>query len=358
MIGRFRCSFVVLALVLGACGEDGDPNSGTDTGLHVILVTWDGVRVKEFQGETDPELGTSRSIMKQFWNQFSNQGRLFGTNRDGAIMLTGNPQFMSLPGYQAITTGSPQACSGNHCGRVRTKTFVEKLVKTYQLPKLKVATISSWHGIANAVERHAETSFVNSGNLPLLDGTDDPELVELNRQQLADPPPWGGARKDKYTHLQAMRYLRKHEPRFMWIGFNDSDEWAHYGDYPKYIDTLNQFDQWFAELMQLIDQHPTYAGRTCVILTTDHGRGTGKDWQKHSNGLPSSGLVWMYAFCHGDEGQSFGPADGMGKLTTHLGIRPTIEELFGLKPRRCTLCAGSFADTISSQLHWKNRVWL
>ncbi len=345
----------LISLILLGCGQDADPDQGVDTGMNLIFITWDGVRVNEFQGHADQSLeaGTNARTLPHFWSNIAQNGQVFGTKRDGATMLTGNNLFMSLPGYQSITAGSPQPCMNNYCGRIETKTFIEKLVKTYDLPASKVATIASWKSIRYAVEAKAGTSFVNSGLEPLDDGTESAEVAALNQAQADDPDQFVDARRDKYTHAQAMGYLERNEPRFMWIALNDADEFAHRGNYRNYIATIQQYDRWLGDVFKFIHSHPTYAERTCVILTTDHGRGTGKDWISHSNGLPSSGTVWMYSYCPGQEkSQTSLPGIRLGRIHTHLNIRPSIEKIFGLKPRECNLCSSMIPDIIGDRFRF------
>jgi hypothetical protein len=353
MLSQFFAGLALIFLAWG-CGRDDDPDQGVDSGMNVIFITWDGVRTREFQGAVASRANGGRAelALPNFWGKLAQQGRLFGTRHDGVVMLAGNPYLLSLPGYQAITSGSPQLCANNRCGRIETKTFIEKFARAYQLPANKVATIASWQGIADAVESRPGATFVNAGLAPLADGTASDELAALNARQANELPAWPNARKDEFTHQHAMRYLRVHKPRFLWIGLNDSDEYAHQGMYREYVQTLNQYDLWLAEVTEFIERDPDYAGRTCIVVTTDHGRGTGKDWIHHNKATPSSSFVWMYSSCPDTRDITLFSQSKGGRIVSHLNIRPTIEEILGLKPRDCPLCGQSLASTVTDRLAW------
>ena len=38
---------------------------------------------------------------------------------------------------------------------------------------------------------------------------------------------------------------------------------------------------------------PEYRGRTSLIIATDHGRGSGRDWSDHGNDVLSAERIWM-----------------------------------------------------------------
>jgi arylsulfatase A-like enzyme len=146
--------------------------------------------------------------------------------------------------------------------------------------------------------------------------------------QEQDRPQWGDARLDKYTVAHALHYLKKHQPRFLFISLNDADEWAHQGNYSKYIKTLRQYDEWIENLFKTLDGMGDYGKSTTVLITTDHGRGSGQSWKHHSFFHSDSKYVWL-AGRNPQVPKSPLPSDAK---YTHIDIRPTIEAIVGLKP--------------------------
>jgi hypothetical protein len=46
-------------------------------------------------------------------------------------------------------------------------------------------------------------------------------------------------------------------------------------------------------LWEFIQSSPHYRGRTSLVITTDHGRGDGREgWKNHSVDLPGSERIW------------------------------------------------------------------
>jgi hypothetical protein len=307
---------------------------------NVVFITLDGVRWEEvFQG-VDPgqSVDSNPEVFSFLKGTLSGQGVLIGDKARGETVQVANKHLNSLPGYQSIMAGAPQPCGSNFCGRIPVETMQERITHDLALQPEEVATISSWEKIAYAVEHVEGTTFVNAGNRPLLIGGREPlnpEAAAINAQQAKDPAPWKDARKDKYTFAHALNYLKAKKPRFLYISLNDSDEWGHRRKYDEYLSTLRQHDSWIKELSATLASMGDYGKNTTLIITTDHGRGSGNDWHEHGAGYQDSGAVWIY-------GQSPYTAKSIPSKTrmpaasvvySHLDIRPTIEASFGLEPK-------------------------
>jgi hypothetical protein len=305
---------------------------------NVILLTLDGVRWQEVFHGTDPAVDagkTENPVMPSLWRELLPEGVLFGNPGTASGMTVANDSYLSLPAYQSIMAGFPQEdCFSNQCGAIGVETLPERLQKEISAHRADVVTIASWQTIREAAEHVSGSTWVNTGAEVLEDGGTEPELKELNLRQSADLPPWGDARYDKYTWAHAMRVLKKHRPRFMFISLLDSDEWAHKGDYPKYIDSLKTYDTWIRELSALLEGMGSYGAATTLIVTTDHGRGEGANWGPHGAFFPSSRNIWLYG--RNRHTRRTHPAARGGY--SHLDIRPTIEALLGLLPRKCHEC--------------------
>jgi hypothetical protein len=309
---------------------------------NVIFLTWDGVRPHEFFQGPDQNLsaGDSADTLPWFRANLEHLGKTYGGPEN--TMTVGNTVMMSLPGYQSIFAGRPTSCFDNYCGRIEESTVSERIVQSFGLEKEKVAHIASWHSIKFAAERRKGSVFVNAGFEPLQDNAPDSVQDQINLEQSENRPVWHAARHDEHTMKHALHYLQKHQPRFMHIGLNDSDEWAHRGDYSNYLSSIRQYDLWLEELVEHLKNLGEYGRNTCIVITTDHGRGKDEKWTKHSNGVVESALVWMHASCPflADE-VSFIERQ---YLTTHLDIRPTIEDLMGIRPRACVGCGSSLLN--------------
>lgn len=305
---------------------------------NVILLMLDGVRWQEvYKGDAQG------MIFRNLWRELAAEGLMFGNRDQGAPMTVSNGTNISLPAYQSIMAGFRQDCGSNGCGRIRTETLQERLLRELGGSRLGVATIASWEKIPHAVEHRAGATFVNAAFEPLADGTKDPELDEINLAQTRDLPLWKGARFDRYTWAHSMRYLARHKPRFLFISLNDADEWAHRGEWSRYVEALRQYDGYLRELVAALKSMGEYGQKTMLIVTTDHGRGEGGNWKHHGWIWPSSRFVWMYA-----RGARSAPSGSATQFTeyTHNDIRPTIEAALGIRPVSCSSCGQVITELV------------
>ena len=320
--------------------SSGRPQSvvtSADSGLNLVLVTLDGVRLQEFLGGGDPVEagGPVPELFPYFWHTLAPTGTVYGDQRRFEYMTVANPTMVSLPAYESIFVGRPQPCQGNDCPRVTRETVLERLVHELGLGRGQVATIASWEGLLFALESRPGTTMVNAGIQELhSDGTLEERLI--NEAQAKDLPPWDDARFDRYTWQHARRYLSRYRPRLLYLAFLDADGWGHQVRYDKYLDALRNYDAWLHDLVADLRSMGSYGEHTCLIVTSDHGRGHGRHWYTHSNGEPESAYVLMYAGCPLRDAPRFHRPT---TWTTHLAIRPSIEALFGLTPANCLWCA-------------------
>jgi hypothetical protein len=327
---------------------------------NVIFITWDGVRPQEFAGLRDPKLSlpSDEPLLPYFHEYLAPRGSVYGiAGHPRAVSI--NPSLISLPAYQTIMAGAPVSCVSNKCKSIKSETFPERLVREAQLPYAKVAMIGSWENLRYAAAREGEPFFVNTGMSPVPPVFEDEVTREIQALSEADRPSWPSARYDKYTQQLALHYLKRYQPNFLMIGFNDSDEYGHKGDYESHTRTLNQYDKWLQELMETLAAMDSYGPNTCLFITTDHGRGEGKNWRNHSSVVPAAARIWLYGSCN-LFGETADQPMKQAKRATNLAIRPTIESLMGLAPHRCVLCdkplpefKGVAANSLSFEPNYK-----
>jgi bisphosphoglycerate-independent phosphoglycerate mutase (AlkP superfamily) len=283
--------------------------------------------------------------------KLGNNAFISGDRKNGSENTVSNSRNISLPAYQSIMAGRTTACRSNSCGRVEFETLQEKIRNELKLKKTDVATIASWEEIANAVELREGQTFVNAGLKEIQEGRLSSATAALNKKQRDEAPAWGG-RKDEHTFAQAVNYVKNNKPRFLFISLNDSDEWAHKGNYPQYVSTLKGYDEKIKTLFDTLSSMGAYGQSTTVIVTTDHGRGNGNYWTDHGRGSPESKYFWIYGKNLSKRERIVGAPTEVasnGGGYTHLDIRPTIEKLMGLKPTPCEGCGKVIQELVASQ---------
>jgi Sulfatase len=341
----------IVCAVFSAAAARAEPRT-----RNVVLVTLDGVRTQEIFGGMDdaiakhsaeqmysdietgrqrywadtPELRRKR-LMPFFWGALVPSGMLFGNADAGSHMLVRNSVKWSSPGYAEILTGEPQPdVVDNSLRRYPARTVLEYIETAKKLGKTQVAEIGSWDGFGYAAASRDGAFVMNSGYEAFPKETSTPgidELVGLRRDVMEL---WDESSNDAITYRIAKQYLRAYRPRLLWIGYSQSDDWAHADRYDRVLDYLHLADRLIEDLWNTLQSLPAYKDQTTLIVTTDHGRGlTPTDWQEHDETIPGSEAIWLAVI--GPDTPALG--DHVPAGTVHQSdIAATIVELFGLEP--------------------------
>ena len=110
-------------------------------------------------------------------------------------------------------------------------------------------------------------------------------------------------------HQSMLDGVRAMKPRVLFVGYGETDEWAHSGRYDLYLRSARQTDEFLGELWGSLQRDPAYRGTTTLIVTTDHGRGIGREWRDHGKSVNGAERIWMAV---------------MGPDTPPLGVRQGI----------------------------------
>lgn len=307
--------FTLLFLISSIASEH---NKNTTQIKRVIYITLDGVRTEDFF--LHPE------YFQIFWDKYASIAKIYGKPNDKNTMTVASVP-VSLPSYQSQMSGKVQPCLDNNCGRILVETFPEKLRSQFGFTKKEVAIFASWFEIEYAAQHIENSVFTNTGNMPVYDPDTkipDSVMVDLNLKQSMDHYDDDITRFDKYTIDQAMHYFETYLPKFLWISLDDADEAAHGNNRPAYEAALvlydNFLDRLFIKLKELhLDEE------TMIIVTTDHGRGTGRRWTEHGPGTLSSKFTWAFVI----NGELLPVMMDKTQISySTLSIRPAIESTF------------------------------
>jgi hypothetical protein len=104
---------------------------------------------------------------------------------------------------------------------------------------------------------------------------------------------WGDNAFDGPMHLAALDYIRTKKPRLMFVGYGETDEWAHQRRYDLYLRSAHQVDADIAELWNTMQGMTEYRGTTTFIITCDHGRGSANDWADHGREVADAENIWI-----------------------------------------------------------------
>lgn len=321
---------------------------------NVVLVTLDGVRVQELFSGLDPaiaehaaadeysdiELARERywrdtprarreALMPNFWTRLVPMGVVYGNAQAGSRVTVENAVKWSSPGYAELLTGKPQPdILDNTLVRYPHVTVLEHVRESLALDFHEVAQFGSWDGFRMIAASRDDAFLMNGAYDALPERLSSPEmdeLVALRRQVMGL---WEESSNDVLTMQLATAYLERHEPRLVWIGLGQSDDWAHADRYDRLLDYLHLADGMLGDLWDTLQSLPQYRDRTTLVITTDHGRGRrGEDWAEHDESIPGSEDVWIAVI--GPDTPDSGDIAPAPPLVQGA-VAATILELFGL----------------------------
>lgn len=323
---------------------------------NLILVTMDGVRWQEIFNGADstllfdpvysrdtagarkqfwaPTAVERRTILTPFlWNTVRKQGQLYGNRQRGSRMNVMNPHWFSYPGYNEILSGYADDRIKSNDKIDNPNVTVLEFLNQQPGYQGKVAVFSSWDVIEAAVNEKRSgipASSANEASQPVT-ATDSllSDLTTLYPREFGD-----GVRADFLTYFAARQYVKQKQPRVLFLSFDETDELAHAGRYADHLRMVQSIDRYLADLWQLIQKMPQYAGKTAILITTDHGRGhTPKArWKDHGTKTADSYQIWLAAMGPGvaTSGVATSGEQRDGPVLFQNQIAATLAQLLGV----------------------------
>ena len=324
----------------------------------VVLVTVDGYRWQELFGGADPMLiniskfgnvnlmkenywketpEERRQVLMPFtWNYIAKNGVIIGNRNEGCQMDVVNKMWFSYPGYNEDLCGhaDDERINSNDAFPNPNVTVFEAANNT-DTYKNSVLCFGSWERFIEIFNEQRSGLEVNAKYRHAMSKNPTAREKYIDKLLEACPKLWEGERFDFLTHEYALEAMRSRHPKVVYIGYGDTDEWGHEGNYRLYLDAARSTDAYLQELWELIQSDPFYKNQTTVIVTCDHGRGDTDEnaWRDHGSNTPHSGQTWLMAFGKGV------PAKGV--LTSgqyyNTQIAPTVAKFLGIKfkPNGC-----------------------
>jgi hypothetical protein len=285
----------------------------------VVLIVTDGLRWQEIFSGADPTLMNEKNggiweregqLRREFWRPTPEerrkvlfpflwgtvavQGQIFGNQRKGSIARVTNGMAFSYPGYNEMLTGYADArIDSNDYGPNPNRTVFEWLNEQPDL-RGQVSVYATWSTFKDIFN-------VGRSHLPLHVGWDPPYAAgSAPREQLMNRLYSSLTRLDDEDVYDALLQvslldsLRSSQPRLLFVGFGETDNWAHAGRYDLVLHSAHEFDRCVEELWNSLQALPAYRDRTTFIITTDHGRGSGPaQWKEHGVEQHGSEDIWI-----------------------------------------------------------------
>jgi len=265
-----------------------------------------------------------QALMPFLWNVIAKQGQVFGDVDEGSVARVTNGLKFSYPGYNEMLTGKPDPrIDSNDFGPNPNLTVFEWLNRQPELSG-KVAAFGTWDAFSRIFNWPRCSFPVQAGwELPTEDDS-DPELLRLYQTTTRT---WNDLVYDSFLQSSVIDYLKKHDPRAMFVGYGETDEYAHEGRYDQVLWSARRVDAFVEELWNALQSLPAYRGKTSIVLTTDHGRGSGlTEWRNHGRNVDGAEDIWIAVL-----GPHTAPLGMAGKhvSVTQSQIASTVAALIG-----------------------------
>ena len=337
---------------------------------NIVLVVTDGLRWQEVFGGADSvvlfgdprALGDTTALRRDFWrttaedrrrtllpfvwNTMARQGQIFGNRAVGSEARITNGFKFSYPGYHEMLAGFPDPrIDRNDYGPNPNLTVFDWLARRPGIGGRRVAALATWAAFADIFNRERGRFFVHAGWEPPLKQPRTYADSLLDRLYRTTIRTWEDNAYDSFMHASLLQYLRTNHPRVLFVGYGETDEWAHAGRYDRLLRSARQVDGFLAELWRTLQSTPEYRGTTTMIVTTDHGRGSGATaWRNHGKDIDGAEDIWIAVI--GPDTPPLGERRNVA-LVTQSQIAATMAALLGFDySRDVPKAAPAIADVI------------
>ena len=313
---KYFLSGVLALAALVSCNKgDNDP--------RLVIITYDGLRWQEvFSGADEELVGDTRfvrepdalkakywretaeerreTLLPFIWSYVPQHGYMLGNRYKNSIMRVANKMNFSYPGYSEMFCGwADDERVDSNDPVLNPNVSVLEAVNADPRYKGKVMMYSSWESIRFAVNNERGGFPASSGHEPSYTDTETARLMLDVDAGIADLGFEESERLDCITYGMVMETLKKEHPKVFYVGFGDTDEYAHSGEYDHYLDAAHWTDLYIRRIVEFCESDPFYKGKTTYLLLCDHGRGKGVAFKAHGESIRGSEQTWFMAFGKG-----------------------------------------------------------
>lgn len=306
-----------LAVILLGFWAYPSAQEGAVLSQNVVVITLDGFRWQEMftgasheyfkkdsngqPGEAEkrfwrPTAEERRAALTPFlWSEVAAKGQIFGDPSANSLSHVTNGLWFSYPGYNEMFAGAPDARVDSNRKIPNPNVTVLEWLNGRPTFKGKVVAFGAWDVLPSILNTERSGIPVGTGFTPVPMPTTDRERA-INELATDLPPYWGYGTFDAPVVYAALETLRTSQPRVLYLMLGEGDEWAHEEKYDLYLDAAYRSDRFIQRVWTTLQSLPAYAGKTTLLVTTDHGRGaTTKDWFDHGKDVPAAENTWFAA---------------------------------------------------------------
>jgi hypothetical protein len=315
---------------------------------NVVLIVTDGLRWQEFFNGADSQLisrrmggvGDTARLRREFWradakdrrrivmpfvwDSVAKLGTIWGSPSQNAVASVTNGKKFSYPGYNEMIVGAGDPRIDKNDYGPNPNTTVFEWLNAKPAFSGRTSAIATWGVFKDIFNEKRSGVFVFSGwDPPLMSvtGTANPVLDKLFR---TTTPIWDDNALDALMQAALLNHVKAKKPRVLFVGYGETDEWAHSRRYDLTLKSARNVDAFVAELWHTMQAMPEYKGNTTFIFTADHGRGFENKWTDHGEDVDGAERIWIAAWGLGVSARGEVPGN-----VTQSQIAATIASLLG-----------------------------
>jgi hypothetical protein len=319
-------AFLSCGLILGSYLAFGLTGAAQSPAAHktenVIVVMIDGMRWQEVFRGADPDLiktlgpdaleapkeraayaqqlywrptptDRRQALMPFLWSVVATQGQIFGNRDLGSDSHVTNGLNFSYPGYSETLTGFADARIHSNDNIPNPNLTVFEWLNAKPAFAGSVAAFGAWEVFQGIFNQQRCGFVVNAGYDPLTSIPATPELALLNTLKAETVRIWPDEPFDPIPFHTAVEYLKIKQPRLLFVGLGETDDWGHAASYAEYLSAAHLADAYVRQLWELVQTMAQYRDKTTFIVLPDHGRGVGAKWTDHGKDILESRETWM-----------------------------------------------------------------
>jgi len=287
-----------------------------------------------------PTVAERREALLPFlWTVVAKNGQLYGNADAGSSSQVTNGYKFSYPGYNEIITGAGDPrIDKNEYGPNPNVSVFEWLNDAPELHG-KVLVVGGWDVFPRIFNRERSHLPMKTGWDTPFPGKATPTQALLNTlyrtvtHEFSDMP-W-----DALLQQTLLDTVTAEKPRLLFVGYGETDEWAHNGRYDLVLESAHHVDGFVKELWTTLQAIPQYRDKTTFLITTDHGRGDGpENWKQHDWNVEGAENMWIAVL--GPDTPALGERKNAARVTQSQ-IAATVAALFGKDWRAFSPKAGA-----------------
>jgi hypothetical protein len=267
------------------------------------------------------------ALLPFLWSVVAKDGQIYGNADAGSSAQVVNGYKFSYPGYNEIITGAgdPRIDKNEYGPNPNVSVF--EWFNAMPDFQGRVAVIGGWDAFTRIFNRERS-------HLPMRVGWDTPfpdkptprqellnTLYRTTTHEFSDMP-W-----DAFLQQTLLDYVEANRPRLLFVGYGETDEWAHNGRYDLVLESAHNVDAFLRQLWTAMQAIPQYRGKTTFIVTTDHGRGDGpENWKHHDWNVEGAENMWIAVL--GPDTPALGERTNVARVTQSQ-IAATAAALLG-----------------------------